>query len=213
VGSGKDSLINLIDTQKLIKNGQGDAALMFICLLSRKGHPDFFVVYRATPGGERLKDEVRRCLYKAHFIPAVYNHDIVPAKMFGTVTFRVVDGKPRLRIFANQEMSELEKESDFIGPQPIAIPGRHYERIQYPRGPWASEDRPGIVQLTLSIDASGQLKDVQVNSETPPGHNFGALATKAIRQSTYLPAFRNGKPVDCTVHIHFTLSPRGWHWK
>src|SRR2546425_1412279 len=78
VGSGKDSLINLIDTDKLIKEGQGDAALMFVCVLTRNGHPNFFLVYRATPGGEKLKSEVRRCLYKASFIPAVYNHMSVP---------------------------------------------------------------------------------------------------------------------------------------
>ena len=112
-----------------------------------------------------------------------------------------------MRIFLNQEMSELKRESDFIGPQAIALPGHVYERIQYPRGSWASEDKLGIVEVSLSVDASGELKDVQVLKEMPPGHNFGALMIKAIRQSTYLPAFRNGKPVDSTTHFHMTLSP------
>jgi len=207
IGSGKDALINMIDTQKLSKEGQGDAALMFFATLNQRGHPDFFSAYRVTPGGEKLKNEVVRCMYKAHFVPAVYNHANVPAKIYGTIIFRVVDGKPHLRIFLNQEMSELKRESDFIGPQAIALPGHVYERIQYPRGPWASEDKPGIVEVSLSVDASGELKDVQVLKEMPPGHNFGALMIKAIRQSTYLPAFRNGKPVDSTTHFHMTLSP------
>ena len=94
IGSGKDALIDMIDTQKLRKEGQGDAALMFFATLSQKGHPDLFNAHRVTPGGEKLKNEVVRCLYKAHFIPAVYNHANVPAKIYGTIIFRVVDGKP-----------------------------------------------------------------------------------------------------------------------
>ena len=53
------------------------------------------------------------------FIPAVYNHLPVDAIYYGTVSSAVIDGKPRLRIFSNQEPEELEKESDFIGPQPF----------------------------------------------------------------------------------------------
>ena len=30
----------------------------------------------------------------------------------------MVNGKPRLRIFANQQLNEVDKETDFIDPQP-----------------------------------------------------------------------------------------------
>jgi hypothetical protein len=36
IGSGKEALINLIDTQKLIKNGQRDAAVMFRCSIENE---------------------------------------------------------------------------------------------------------------------------------------------------------------------------------
>lgn len=213
IGSHKDALINLIETQKLIRNGQGDAALLFHCTIGPDGYPYLYRAYRVTPGGEKLKYEVLRCLQRTYFLPAVYNHRKVTSAFYGSVMFRVVNSEPRLRIFANQEMSELEKEADFIAPQSIEIPQHHYEYPPYPETPWASEDKPGIVEMSLSVDALGHLKDVQVIKETPPGYNFGAVALTVIKQNTYLPAFRNGRPVDSTTHIHFRFAPTGWRWR
>jgi len=207
IGDGKEALINLIDPQKLMKNGQRDAAVMFRCsVLSDNGRAGLFTFPSVTPGGENLRDEVRRCLYRAVFIPAVYNHQKVTAGFFGTAMFRVVDGKPRLRIFANQERSELATESDFIAPQLIVIPGRHYDPVADPRSFHSSADLPGSVELLLSVDASGRLKDLQLIKETPPGSKFSETALKALKQASYLPAFRNGKPVDSTTHIHFLFA-------
>jgi TonB family protein len=203
IGSGKEALINLIDTQKLMKNGQRVAAVMFRCSGLSNGRAGLFSFPSVTPGGERLRDEVRRCLYGAVFIPAVYNHQKVTAGFFGTAMFRVVDGKPRLRIFANQERSELATESDFIAPQLIAIPSHHYDPVADPRSFHSSADLPGSVEILLNVDASGRLKDLQLIKETPPGSKFSETALKALKQASYLPAFRNGKPVDSTTHIHF----------
>lgn len=213
IGSGRDALINLINTERLVKNSRGDAALLFHCTIGADGYPYNCRAYRVTPGGEKLKYELLRCLQATRFLPAVYNHKKVISAFYGAVMFRVVDGKPRLRIFANQETSELEKESDFIAPQSIEIPEHHYDYPPYPASPWESEDKPAVVEMTLSVDALGHLKDVQVIKETPPGHDFGAVALKAIKQNTYLPAFRNGKPVDSTTHIHFRFAPTGWRWR
>ena len=115
VGNGPKAVINLIDTQTLLKKGQRDAAVMFSCNIQPDGVSGRVVTYRMTPGGEKFAHEVFEKLKKARFIPAVYKHKRVWALLYGTATFTVVADKPRLRIFLNQEPSELENESDFIG--------------------------------------------------------------------------------------------------
>jgi hypothetical protein len=108
LGNGPKSLVNIIDTQALSKKVQGNAAVMFSCLIEADGHPLLAHTYRWTPGAEALEREVSRKLLEAKFIPAIYNHQRRAADLYGTIIYRVVDGKPRLRIFLNQEMSELE---------------------------------------------------------------------------------------------------------
>src|SRR5690348_16635199 len=115
LGSGPDSLINRIDTADLIRKGQKDAAVMFSCAVKKDGTVISVSTYRGTPDSKLLEQEILKRLSAAanpKFIPAVYNHLPVDAIYYGTVTFMVVDGKPRLRIFSNQERAELAKESD-----------------------------------------------------------------------------------------------------
>jgi TonB family protein len=209
IGSEKDALINLIDTKKLIKSGQGDAALMFYCFVHDTGEVGFFEAYRIAPGAERLRDEVKRCLRTARFKPAIYHHRKVPAMVYGTVWFKVIDGRPRLRIFSNQEPSELARESDFIAPQSVYPADHRDDYIANPPG----ESETGSVELSLSVDASGNLKDVHVVNETPPGAKLGEAAVRVMRQHIYLPAFRSGKPVDSINQIHFTFTHGGGAWR
>ena len=104
IGSGPGSLVNLIDTQKLFEQGQRDAWVMFECSVAADGiafGSDFFT---ASPDSRLLKNEVRRRLRRqARFIPAVYNHKRTWSWFAGTVVFVVVQGQPRLRIYAHQE--------------------------------------------------------------------------------------------------------------
>jgi TonB family protein len=213
IGNGPKALINLIDTQALMKKGQGNAILLFSCRIEPSGQSYAHQVYRVSAGGEKLKDEVKLKLFRARFIPAVYNYRNTYSWFYGTVMFAVVDGKPRLRIYANQEITELERGSDFIEPQAIYVPNHFYKRIPYPSGPWATEERPAIVDLSLNVDATGKVLDVQVLKETPPDHKYGETAVKQIKELTFLPAFRNGQPVASTSHINFVFMPGGWRWK
>src|SRR2546428_7927871 len=103
VGSGPNSVINLIDTKRLVEQGQDHAATLLYCDIMANGQVRGYLAYMGTPGSEKLKEEIKRCLRKAIFLPAVYNHRRTYASFFGTVVFSVNDGKPRLRIFANQE--------------------------------------------------------------------------------------------------------------
>jgi hypothetical protein len=218
VGSGRNSLVNLIDTQALMKRGQQHGAVLFRCLVPPTGQPAYQVVYGGTPNSEILRQEVKnKLLYgDARFIPAVYNHGNTFAWFYGTVTFSVIDGKPHLRVYANQEKSELAQGSDFISPQSIYVSGHVYNSVprrKYAFGSWASEDVPGTVELEITVTTDGKLKEIHVVSENPSGKGYGQHAIEDMKEFTWLPAYKNGRPVEMPTHLAFTFLPPDWYWK
>ena len=64
----------------------------------------------------------------------------------------------------------------------------------------------GTVLLRLSIDASGKLTQAEVVQSA--GHGFDEEALRAVRQSVFSPAVREGRPVACValLHIRFQLN-------
>ena len=200
LGTGPDSLVNKIDTADLIKKGQKDAAVMFTCLVAPTGDIMRSGAYRGTKGSELLEKELLQRLVSAKFIPAIHNHKPVLAVFYGTVTFAVVNGKPRLRIFANQQLDELKKESDFIDPQPYVGEDSKFTGLHYPDVP-TSVVLTGVVDLALDVDAAGNLKKIQVVSEEPPYLGFGEAALSDFNGAKFIPAFRSGKPADSKVKI------------
>jgi TonB family protein len=208
VGTGPNSLINTIDTSDLIKKGQKDAAAMFTCLVAPTGEIARSGTYRGTKGSELLEKEVLKRLANAKFIPAIHNHQPVLAVFNGTVTFAVVNGKPRLRIFANQQLPEVDKETDFIDPQPYVGQDSKFTGTHYPEVP-TTVSLTGAVELAVEVDAAGNLKSMQVVSEEPPFLGFGQAALSDFNGAKFIPAFRNGKPVDSKVTIHVYYKPPG----
>ncbi|HEY2568315.1 MAG TPA: energy transducer TonB [Candidatus Udaeobacter sp.] len=206
VGTGPNSLINTIDSADLIKKGQKDAAVMFTCLVVPTGDVARSGAYRGTKGSDLLEKELLKRLAGAKFIPAIYNHLRVLAVFYGTATFHVVNGKPRLRIFANQQLPEVDKETDFIDPQPFVGPGSKFTGTHYPQLP-TTVSLTGTVDLEVEVDAAGNLKNMQVLSEEPPFLNFGAAALADFNQAKFIPAFRDGKPVDSKVTLHVYYKP------
>jgi hypothetical protein len=210
VGSGSNSLVNLISTKHLMERGVQHGALYFMARVDPNGYPAYSKVWGTTKGLEPLRDEVTERLAEARFIPAVYKHQHVYAWFYGTLAFSVVDNKPHLRIFANQEPSELEKESDFIAPQEIWLPGKIYDTAKWktPYGTWSTEDQGGAAVLLLSIDASGHIKNVQVEKVDPPDRkSYAEESVKRVEEWLCLPAYRNGKPVDSTTHFKYFFVP------
>jgi hypothetical protein len=210
VGSGPKSLVNLINAKHLMDRGVQHGALFFMARVDPNGFPSYSKVWGMTKETEALRDELRERLAEARFVPAVYNHQHVYAWFYGTLAFSVTDGKPHLRIFANQELPELQKESDFIAPQPIWLPGKIYDyaKLKDPFGSWMSKDKPGATDLLLSVDASGHIKDVRVERVDPPDKKaYADEALKRVQQWLCLPAYRNGKPVDSTTHVKFYFVP------
>jgi TonB family protein len=208
LGGGPDSLINKIDTADLIKKGQKDAAVMFSCLVAPTGDVVRSAAYRGTRGSELLEQEVLKRLVNTKFIPAIHNHQPVIAVFYGTATFAVVNGKPRLRIFSNQQLEEVKKENDFIDPQPYVGPGSKFSGMHYP-DTGTTVRLTGVVQLALEVDAAGNLKDMHVVTDEPPYLGFGWAALSDFNGAKFVPAFRNGKPVDSKVTIPVYYTPSG----
>ena len=216
VGSDRTALVNLIDTQSLIKRGQGHGAIFLRCLVSPDGRTNYRLAYGGTPNTEILRQEVRQKLYNARFFPAVYHHQKTWAWFYGTVTFSVVDGKPHLRVYATQEQSEILEGKDFISPQSVYAPGHRYNqihRMKDPFGPWSSEDVPGIVKFQMTVDRAGELKHIGVVEEIPPGKKYGEYALEDLKNFTWLPGFRNGQPTDSTTRLIYSFIPAGFGWK
>jgi hypothetical protein len=206
LGTGPFSVINRIDTQELIRNGQKDATLLFCCSVDKTGEITHAWVYRVSPDSSALEQDVLFCLDTAVFVPAIYNHQPVPVLFFGTVSFKVVNGKPRLRIFANQETEELKKESDFVGPQPYIGPGSKFEGLHYPNDV-LTESLSGLVELALKVDAGGNLKELKMVSEYPPLAGFRRAALEDFKVASFIPAFRDGKPVECSITLPVYYAP------
>jgi TonB family protein len=204
LGTGSDALINRIDSADLMKQGQKDAAIMFSCSVKRDGSVISVSTYRGTPDSKALEQEVLKRLSIAtnpKFIPAIYNHISVDAIYYGTVTFAIVNGKPRLRIFSNQERAELAKESDFIGPQPFWGGDSKFGGFHYPSSETAPVKIDGSAELQLQVDDKGNLRDLKLLTEQPPFLGFGDAAFEDMAKAKFIPAFREGKPVACDVKI------------
>src|SRR5262245_6910342 len=206
IGTAPSSLINTIDTAELIKKGQKEAAVMFSCLVAPSGEIVRSGAYRGTHGSELLEQELLKRLATAKFIPAVHNHDPVLVVFYGTVKFAVVNGKPRLRIFANQQLNEVDKETDFIDPQPYVGQDSKFTGLHYPET-GSTVAVTGVVDLALSVDAKGNLTDLQVSSEEPPLLGFGGAALSDFSGAKFIPAFRDGKPVESNVKIPVYYKP------
>ena len=206
IGTAPNSLINTIDTADLIKKGQKEAAVMFSCLVAPTGDVVRSGAYRGTRGSELLEQELLKRLATTKFIPAIHNHQPVIAVFYGTVKFAVVNGKPRLRIFANQQLEEVDKETDFIDPQPYVGQDSKFTGLRYPET-GSAVAVTGVVDLALEIDAKGNLKNMQVLSEEPPLLGFGDAAIFDFNGAKFIPAFRNGQPVECNVKIPVFYKP------
>ena len=162
--------------------------------------------YRGTRGSELLEQELLKRLANAKFVPAIHNHQPVIAIFYGTVTFAVVNGKPRLRIFSNQQLDELKKENDFIDPQPYVGQDSKFTGIRYP-DTGTTVQLTGVAELALNVDAGGNLKSMQVVSEEPPYLGFGQAAISDFSGAKFIPAFRDGKPVESKVTISVYYKP------
>jgi hypothetical protein len=206
LGSGPDSLVNQIDTQDLLKNGQKDGAIMFCCRVTTTGNVVWYRTYLPLPGSDLLEAEVRKRLDTARLAPAIYAYKPVEVLFYGTVFFSVVDGKPQLHIFANQEAAELKEANDFIGPQPIIGADSKFTGLHYPRERMTVFVK-GLVRLALKVDAEGNLQDLHAVSEEPPLLGLAQAALTDFTGAKFSPAFRDGDPVESSILLPVRYEP------
>ena len=206
IGSGPGSLVNLIDAQGLFQKGQRDAWAMFSCVVLDDG-----IVYtagnlRMSKGADLLQTEVFKVLRNARFIPAVYEHKRIASLFSGTAVFAVVKGKPHLRIFAHQEMGELRGNADLVAPQMVWSTTAKSFGWAKP-GHATSTGIGGLVTVRHSVDATGKTTDLKILRESPANEGFGKGVSEGIRDSAFLPAYRNGKPTASTLTYEIRF---GW---
>lgn len=208
LGTYRRSLINTINTESLMKRGQRDALIMFTAGISASGYGYVWETYRGTPNSHLLSKELMDRTSQAQFEPAIYKHQRVGVILAGTVSFSVVAGKPHLRIFLNQEESDLKQGKDFIAPQLAFAAGNpQFEGVYYPGHVMTG---PGVAAVTLDIDVNGKVQTAILAYEHPAGKGFGAEAVDGLRKAVFIPGFRNGKAVPCrfTFPIIFSGTSR-----
>lgn len=211
LGHHKRSLINTIDTQMLLKRGQGDGFVMFGCMVSNSGYGYWSRTYRCSPNTELLQKEVLGRIDQAMFEPAVIKGTRVSVYLLGSVVFAVRNGKPHLRIYLHQEEGDLKQGNDFVAPQFAFDPtNSKFDGIYYPPG---APGRSGVAAVRLSVNDIGQVKGATVTYEHPPGVGFGAQTAGGIRDATFIPGFRNGRPVACTFTWTMVFTSTGRQMK
>src|SRR5260370_12264320 len=124
VGNGPKSLVNLINGKHVIERGLQHGALYFMARIDPNGFPSYSKIWGETDKIKPLRDEVRERLAEARFVPAVYHHQHVYAWMFGIVAFTSTDGKPHLRVFANQPLSHLTTNNNFVRLNTPSFPSK-----------------------------------------------------------------------------------------
>jgi hypothetical protein len=200
VGGGPGSLVNLIDAQALFQKGQRDAWVMFDCGIAADGiafGSDFFTT---SENATLLREEVRKRLRQTRFIPAVYDHKRVEAWFSGTVLFVVTDGKPHLRVYANQDLDEIRRGADFVAPQLVFVMNRDYSNWPHYPSKATHDEAAGVLKLRHSVDANGKTTDLRVISE-PQGYGWGDYLKKVLPRVDFTPAYRNGKPTATTYTL------------
>lgn len=204
---GPKSLINAIDRYGIGERSQEDQAVMFDCIVNRNGKVISSASYRGTPGSDFLEQEILKHLETSVFIPALCDSKPVDAIYFGTATFSVVNGRPRLRIFSNQENNEVKAENDFIGPQPYFGGNSKFLGLHYPKS--ADGVVNGLVELAMRVDENGNVKEMSVAYEYPSNSGFGDAAILDFTGAKFIPAFRDGRPVECAIRLPVYYKAKG----
>jgi hypothetical protein len=207
LGRGPRSLVNQINTDSLMKRGQGEGTVMFSCWVSPLGGGHSMQVYRATANTALLQKEILDRCQMTQFEPAVYHKNRIWVNLTGTIVFFITNGKPHLRAFLNQEEQDLKHGSDFIAPQfTLASGNSEFKGIYWPVN---APGHDGAAGVTMDVTDEGKVVSAKVAWEYPPGLGFGAAVASPIRDAWFIPGFRNGKRVACRSTFPVIFFGRG----
>lgn len=195
----ENGLLNKINEIRLLQENPKEQGVMFYCVVNKNGKVISSATYRETTDSVALQGEIRKNIENSTFIPAIYNSKTVDAIYYGTATFSATEGHPRLRIFQNNDTSEVDTESDFVGPQPVYGGGSKFLGLHYPKK--ADRKTNGIADLDLEIDDEGNVKNIALAYEYPADQGFGEAALADFTDAKFIPAFRNGQAVECQIRL------------
>ena len=139
-------------------------------------------------------------------IPAMANQKQVLVRFDGTVVF-FTKQTPHLRVFANQEQDELAHFADFIAPQ-LIFGSQDWEEKNPMLQAAVRLGKNGTAVLLIHVSDKGKMLSAKTATEDPPGFNFGAAALQSLAHARFIPAFRNGKPTDATLHFTQFIATR-----
>ena len=91
-----------------------------------------------------------------------------------------------------------------------ALGNPKFQGIYYPP---QAHGRGGMASLKLGVNETGKVTAASVIYEHPPGVGFGKETVGPIRDATFIPGFRNGKPVSCTFTWTFIFTGPGRQMK
>jgi hypothetical protein len=204
LATGASSLVNRIHVDDLLKKGQKDGAVQFAALVNTDGSIDDWVTYHALKESEALENEVGAQLEEAKFTPPIYEHQPVKALVTGTVLFDA-DSVPHLRILLNQDPREIEAGSDFIAPQPVIGADSKFIGLHPPEALPVKIN--GIVNLVAQVTVKGEMAGAQITAEEPPLLGLAEAAAADLEGAKFIPAFRDGDPVDSATIMAFCYKP------
>lgn len=202
---GPHALINLIDGQALMKRGQGDAIVRFDCGVTRSGNSPWVDTYLRSNNSDAFAKEVIDKCERSKWIPARLNGEIVASIVSATAIFAVIDGKPRVRVFLNQEEDHLKRADDFISPQPAFYYKDTFQGFYDP-----DEGRySGLVSVNVDVEGNGKLLSAKASAtKGMAGRGYLKSIEERIHQLNFIPAFSHGQPVACSATWH--IAYRGW---
>jgi hypothetical protein len=191
--SGRDSLVNRINVDELLKKGQKDGAVQFSAMITADGSPEDIAVYHALPNCEALEQEVQKQLTGAKFTPPIYQYQRVKALLYGTVLFDA-DATPHLRVFLNQDPRAIEGGTDFIAPQPVVGGDSKFTGLHTPQT--LPVKITGVVTLVLQVNTKGEMLAAGVSNEEPPLLGLAEAVAADFEGAKFIPAFRDGDLID-----------------
>ncbi len=197
LGSGPTSLIDMVDTQKIAAAGMKDGLVMFTVFVTSSGVPKSPATFRESKGSKPLVAELRRCLERCRFVPATYKGTPVPTQYFGTALIFTAGGKPRLRIFSNNNLEDVKSQADFIAPQ-LILGTSDWNTAKHMMESARTILRSGTCEVAITVDTEGFVKGIKVLNENPSGYRFGEATVKEMEKARFIPGFRNGRPVNST---------------
>ncbi|HEX8281026.1 MAG TPA: hypothetical protein VF551_06595, partial [Chthoniobacterales bacterium] len=155
---GPQSLVNVLSVDRLVQRGQGDGLLKFDFYVNIFGEPYSLITFGGSENTQVLSQELVDQLERARFIPAKHRGETCGAFMTGTLVFATSGGKPRLRIFLNQEKEYLNQASDFIAPQQLFPRSDKFKRYDDP----FYRIQPALVAIKIDTDVTGKILDARL---------------------------------------------------